>query len=205
MLWAADLLSGRPGWRPIVETATDGARDAGGPSFDELGLDARGRLCLGPRTPPYLAGVAAAVRALSAADPAAAAAVLAIRCTSPASRASADAVLPRPRWRRDRDVARECVAVRRALLAGGVRTLPVVEDVIGDEDLAALMDARYRPAEHVGWPCTLVGREHGLPVWTLEDAGWNALLRAAFTLLLPLQGAGQAAPLRVTQVKERFG
>ena len=83
--------------------------------------------------------------------------------------------------------------------------LPVVEDVVGDEDLAALMDARYRPAEHVGWPRTLVGEEHGLPIWTIEHAGWNALLRAAFTLLLPLQCEGQAASLRVTQVKERYG
>ena len=191
----------------------DIARDAG-LSFDELGLDARGRLCLAPRTPPYLAGVAAAVRALSAqtcdrcggpGDPVHVASdpVPTTRCA--ACRAPADALLPRPRWRRDRDVDRERVAVRRALLFGGVRTLPVVEDVVGDEDLAALMDARYCPAEHVGWPCTLLGKEHRLPIWTIEHAGWNALLRAAFTLLLPLQCGGQAAPLRVTQVTARFG
>ena len=191
----------------------DIARDAG-LSFDELGLDARGRLCLAPRTPPYLAGVAAAVRAMSAqtcdrcggpGDPVHVASdpVPTTRCA--ACRAPADALLPRPRWRRDRDVDRERVAVRRALLFGGVRTLPVVEDVVGDEDLAALMDARYCPAEHVGWPCTLLGKEHRLPIWTIEHAGWNALLRAAFTLLLPLQCGGQAAPLRVTQVTARFG
>ncbi len=204
----------RPGWRPIVETAIDVARDAGGLSFDGPVLNARGQLCIEPRTPPYLAGVVATVRALSAqtcdrcggpGDPVHVAGhpFPTTRCA--ACRARADALLPRPRWRRDRDVERERVAVRRALLIGGVRTLPVVEDVVGDEDLAALMDARYRPAEHVGWPRTLVGEEHGLPIWTIEHAGWNALLRAAFTLLLPLQCEGQAASLRVTQVKERYG
>ena len=167
-----------PGGALIVETAIDIARDAGGLSFDELGLDARGRLCLAPRTPPYLAGVVAAVRALSAqtcgrcggpGDPVHVAGEPFPTTRCAACRAWADALLPRPRWRRDVD--RERVAVRRALLAGGVRTLPVVEDVVGDEDLAALMDARYRPTEHVGWPCTLVGREHGL----VRQANWRRI------------------------------
>ena len=38
----------------------------------------------------------------------------------------------------------------------------------------------------------------GLPYWTIRDTGWNALLRAAFTLLLPMQCDGQAQPLRLT-------
>ena len=36
MLWTADSLAARPGWRLIVETAIDVAHDGGGLSFDEL-------------------------------------------------------------------------------------------------------------------------------------------------------------------------
>lgn len=66
VLLPTNSLATRPGWHPIVETAIDIARDAGGLSFDGLVLDASGQLCLEPRTPPYLAGVVAAVRALGA-------------------------------------------------------------------------------------------------------------------------------------------
>ena len=42
-------------------------------------------------------------------------------------------------------------------------------------------------------------------MWTVGDAGWNALIRAAFTVLSPMQCERQARPFRVTQVKEKAG
>ena len=39
----------------------------------------------------------------------------------------------------------------------------------------------------------------------IGHGGWNHLVRAAFTLLLPEQCEGNARPCRVTQVKERLG
>jgi hypothetical protein len=59
---------------------------------------------------------------------------------------SADEVLPRPAWRRDRDVARETPDPSTSYRS--YRSCPVVEDVISDEDLKALMEAR----KHDGWP-----------------------------------------------------
>ena len=73
----------------------------------------------------------------------------------------------------------------------------MVEDVLTDEDLTALMEAR----EHDGWPAELAGGVYGMPYWLIRDTGWNALIRAAFTLLLPLQCDGQAQPLRLAAVR----
>ena len=104
------------------------------------------------------------------------------------------AVLPRPAWRRT-DVARETPDPRASYRS--YRSCPVVEDVLTDEDLTALMEAR----EHDGWPAELAGNVYGMPYWLIRDTGWNALIRAAFTLLLPLQCEGQAQPLRLAAVR----
>ena len=77
------------------------------------------------------------------------------------------------------------------------RSYSVVEDVLTDEDLTALMEAR----EHDGWPAELAGGVYGMPYWLIRDTGWNGLIRAAFTLLLPLQCDGQAQPLRLAAVR----
>ena len=81
---------------------------------------------------------------------------------------------------------------------------PLVEDLIGDDELAALVEAHFAPTDHRGWPRTMFTTQGGI-VWTVGGAGWNALLRAAFAVLLPLQCEGQTTPLPIGQVKERLG
>ena len=97
----------------------------------------------------------------------------------------------RPAWRR-RDRGHELEAE------------PLVEDLIGDDELAALVEAHFAPTDHRGWPRTMFTTQGGI-VWTVGGAGWNALLRAAFAVLLPLQCEGQTTPLPIGQVKERLG
>ena len=210
-------LSSRLGWALFEMNVHDVARDVGRRgTVDWRGLDARGRLVLrlSARTAhEHLRGVACAANALSAevcdqcsrpGDPVRLAADVdglpVTRC--PRCRGPADEVLPRPPWRRDRDPEREAVDADATWRSH--RAYPVVEDVVGDDALAAFMEARD-PAEHRGWPRTIVGTDHGLPAWTVGHAGWNRLIRAAFTVLLPMQCAGQARPLRITQVKESGG
>ena len=69
----------------------------------------------------------------------------------------------------------------------------MVEDVLTDEDLTALMETR----EHDGWAAELAGGVVRHAVLADQGHGWNALIRAAFTFLLPLQceGANPAAPV----------
>ena len=102
-----------------------------------------------------------------------------------------DERLERPPWRRSCDASREAVDPRCSV--------PLVEDLIDDADLAALMEAR-KPA----WPRVGLTDPDGV-VWAIGADGWNGLLRAAFSVLLPLQCAGQARPFRLSQVKERLG
>ena len=52
----------------------------------------------------------------------------------------------------------------------------MVEDVLTDEDLTALMEAR----EHDGSPAELARDVYGMPYWLIGDTGWNSLIRAAF-------------------------
>ncbi len=54
------------------------------------------------------------------------------------------------------------------------------------------------------WPRVALIAPDGVR-WSIGGDGWNALLRAALTVLLPLQCVGQMRPFRVTQVKERVG
>lgn len=49
----------------------------------------------------------------------------------------------------------------------GYRSCPEVEDVLTDEDLAALMEAR----EHEGWPAELAGGVYGMPSWLIRYTG----------------------------------
>ena len=108
-------------------------------------------------------------------------------------RESGDQALPRPAWRREYETGHEVPGL--------------LEDLVGTEDLADLMEARHTPTTHSGWP---VRRAQGDPDdwWTLSPigaAGWNHLLRAGFALLLPLECPGVAPPWRLSRVKERLG
>ena len=68
-------------------------------------------------------------------------------------REPADDSLARPPWRREREPEEDQQApVRGFLIGSNRRTLPVVDDLVGTEDLAALMEAWYTPATHRGWP-----------------------------------------------------
>ena len=201
-----------PGWREIVRTARDAADERlgdgdAGAVVEATGLDGRGRLLLriSSSLPAHARGVAAAAHALSGeicdqcggpGDPVRLAGTptrTTTRCGH--CRATADDVLPRPAWGRHRDVARETPDPRASYRS--YRSCPVVEDVLTDEDLTALMEAR----ENDGWPAELAGGVYGMPYWLIRDTGWNALIRAAFTLLLPLQCDGQAQPLRLAAVR----
>ena len=83
---------------------------------------------------------------------------------------------------------------------------PTLDDLVGAEDLAALMDARHAPGDHRGWPAAAAGgRARGLAVSATGHAGWNHLVRAALALLLPDECAGAHTPWRLRQLKERLG
>ena len=100
--------------------------------------------------------------------------------------------VPRPAWRRERETGDEAPGL--------------LEDLVGAQDLADLMDARHTPATHAGWP---VRRSQGDPDMTIvcpiEGGGWNHLLRAGLAVLLPLECPGVAPPWRAGQIKERLG
>ena len=103
-----------------------------------------------------------------------------------------DRVLPRPAWRRKRETGNEAPSL--------------LEDLVGAQDLADLMEARHTPATHAGWP---VRRSQGDPYMTIVcpigGAGWNHLLRGGLAVLLPLECPGVTAPWRAGQIKERLG
>ena len=106
-------------------------------------------------------------------------------------RAPGDQVLPRPAWRRQREPGE----------AGGL-----LENLAGTEDLAALMEARYTPTTHPGWPVRRAGGDpDGGALRVIGAAGWNHLLRAGFAALLPLECPGVAPPWRLMCAKERLG
>lgn len=195
------------GWREIVRTAraaVDEGSDDGdaGAVVEATGLDDRGRLLLriSSNLPARARGVAAAAHALSGeicdqcggpGDPVRLAGTPTRTTRCDHCRGTADEVLPRLAWRRHRDVARETPDPHASHRS--YRNCPVVEDILTDEDLAALMEVR----EHDGWPMELAGGVYGMPYWLIWGTGWNALIRAAFTLLLSLQCDGQAQPLRL--------
>ena len=107
-----------------------------------------------------------------------------------------DQTVSRPPWRRERDRNDDAFG-------------PLLEDIIGIDDLATLMEARHPPATHRGWPArrakgdsqraALIG-----PAGS-GKTGWNHLLRACFSILLPLECPGIQPPWRLGQVKERLG
>ena len=111
-------------------------------------------------------------------------------------RESSDQVLPRPAWRRERENGHEAPGL--------------LEDLVGPDNLADLMEARP-PRTHPGrpfphWPLGRAqGDPDGLTVSTIGGTGWNHLLRAGFALLLLLECPGVAPPLRLSRVKERLG
>ena len=212
-----------PGWREIIPTARaaadDGFEEDDVPGVVEAtGLDVRGRLVLriSSSRPERARGIAAAAQTLSGeicdrcsrpGDPVrlAGTAIRTTRCGR--CRASADEVLRRPAWRRERDVAREAVDPDAPWKSH--RSCYVVEEVLSDKELAALMEGREPPIIEIpderpgymapGWPITAQCPRNG-PYWTIDDLGWNALLRTAFTLLLPLQCDGQDQPVRIVNV-----
>ena len=53
-----------------------------------------------------------------------------------------------------------------------------LEDLVGAEVLAALMDARHAPGNHRGWPAAAAaGRARGLALTATGHAGWNHVAR----------------------------
>ena len=179
-----------PGWSLIAAAAGEAAGKRGRPArVDDAGLSGQGGLLLDilSEEPEKARGVVgAAVRSSTAGCPVPPQARQTSRC-----RGTWHGRAERPAWRR-RDRGHELEAE------------PLVEDLIGDDELAALMEAHFAPADHRGWPRTMFTTQGGI-VWTVGGAGWNALLRAAFAVLLPLQCEGQTTPLRIGQVKERLG
>ena len=104
-----------------------------------------------------------------------------------------DLVRPRPRWRRGRGPQDD-----RAQRA------PLVEDLVGLDDLEILIEARHEPGEHRTWPVTTI--DHGGNLLSgVEAAGWNHLVRAALRLLLPMECAGSNPVWRLRQLKEKVG
>ena len=71
---------------------------------------------------------------------------------------------PRPAWRRERETGDEAPGL--------------LDDLVGAQDLADLMEARHTPATHASWP---VRRSQADPYMTIicpiDGAGWNHLLR----------------------------
>ena len=188
----------RPGWVRLIIEASAAAQTA-----DSLMCGVKGgRLRLEPASGganEHARGILAAARALSG--------EICERCGGPGGpvklasgsrgtrcggcRTASDQVLPRPAWRRDRDLEREAVDPAAREIHRRCATL---EDLLG-EDLAALMDARV-PATQRRWPLTRVGSAQGLPPWGLDYTGWLHLLRAALTLLLPDECDGGPASRR---------
>ena len=200
------VLQAHPGWMAIAAAASEAAGEDGRPGrVDDAALSGQGGLLLeiASEQPEHARGLAAIAHALSkeictacggAGHPA-----VELRTGAPTTlcdrcRGTEHARRERPEWRQ-RDRGHE--------LACG-QAGPVVDDLIDDDELAALMEARFAPAEHRGWPRKMFSTE-GCIVWTIGGAGWNGLLRAAFAVLLPLQCEGQARPFRIGQVKERLG
>ena len=103
-----------------------------------------------------------------------------------------DRVHPRPAWRRERETGHEAPGL--------------LEDLVGAQDLADVMEARHTPATHAGWP---VRRSQSDPdmriVCPIGGAGWNHLLRGGLAVLLPLECPGVARPWRASCIKERLG
>ena len=201
----------RPGWVRLITEAVAAAQTADS-TVDGVAYGVKGgRLHLEPASGAAnerARGILAAARALSG--------EICERCGGPGGpvelasgsrgarcggcRTASDQVLPRPAWRRDRDLEREAVdtAARESH-----RQYATLEDLLG-EDLAALMEARVRATQR-RWPLTPVGSAQGLAPWGLDYTGWLHLLRAALTLLLPDECDGQAQPIRITQIKQRLG
>ena len=103
-----------------------------------------------------------------------------------------DVVRPRPPWRRERDPQ-----------DGRAHRAPLVEDLVGLEDLEILMEARHGPGKHRTWPVTTV--DHGGNLLSgVEAAGWNHLVRAALRLLLPMECPGSNPVWRLGQLKEKL-
>ena len=184
-----------PGWREIVRTARAAADERlgdgdAGAVVEATGLDGRGRLLLriSSSLPAHARGVAAAAHALSG--------EICEQCGGPG-----DPVRLAGTPTRTTRCGHCCGTADEGPAAtdprASYRSYSVVEDVLTDEDLTALMEAR----EHDGWPAELAGGVYGMPYWLIRDTGWNALIRAAFTLLLPLQCDGQAQPLRLAAVR----
>ena len=122
-------------------------------------------------------------------------------------REPADDILARPPWRRER--IRRRTSMHPFAVSSSARIAvpsPSWRILLEPKDLAALMEARYTPATHRGWPVTGVGGYGtGLPRSIVEHAGWNHLALAALRILLPLECLGVETPWRFAQLKEKFG
>ena len=185
-------------------------------------VDVRGRLLLDIRSSwsERARGVAAAVHAVSAeicdrcggpGDPVRLAGPRTRTTRCEACRSVDDEVLPRPPWRRQRDVDREAPDPEADRLYD-YRSAPVIEDVLPDGNLSALMEGRDVGD---GWPATDgdarcpgegVGGIYDLQWWTMHGApGWCPLIRAFFSLVLPMQCEGQARPVRVVRISRGGG
>ena len=108
-------------------------------------------------------------------------------------REDGDRTLPRPPWRPEHDPS-------------GDR--PVLEEIIGTEEIAALMEAKHTVENHRGWPVRLAGRsviDSPLLASCVGHPGWNHLVRAALSVLLPHECSGTRNPWRLDQLKEKFG
>ena len=221
-----------PGWVDLTRAAQDAAaaplrRRSGSAPLRERGrvhgaaLDARGRLLLDLRSsrPERARGIAAGVHAVSAevcdqcggpGDPVRLAGTRTRTTRCEYCRSVADEVLPRPPWRRHRDVERETPDPEADHLYD-YRSMPVLEEILTDENLSALMEGRDIGD---GWPATdgderrgeeIVGGIYGLPYWLMHCAnGWSPLIRAFFTLVLPMQCEGQARPARVIEMCKSY-
>ena len=103
-----------------------------------------------------------------------------------------DQLRPRPPWRRERDPQ-----------DGPAHKSPLLEDIVGIQDLEILMDARYAPEDHRTWPVPWI--DHGGIMSGVGAPGWNHLIRAALRLLLPMECPGSQPIWRLSQLKEKFG
>ena len=218
-----------PGWRDLAQSAMSAARRAQGRHQSarkrEKGrirgaaVDAHGRLRLDimSSNAERARGVGAAVHAVSGeicnqcggpGDPVQLAGTGSRTTRCEECRTTADEVLPRPAWRRERDAGRETPNPNSGLYDH--RSMPVIEDVLSDDNLAALMEGRDVGS---GWPRSdgddrldeFVGGIHGLPYWLMQGGdGWCALIRAFFTLVLPMQCEGQTRPVRIIKTAKSY-